>query len=486
MKRAFLGVVFAGILVGGTAQPAHASFPGGNGRIVFVRLFFDESGTQSIITIRPDGSDEKTLLTTTNPDDQAFRYPQSSPDGEQIVFTWKQNGNTDLWRMNADGSGLTRLTSHAAVDMQGTWSADGSRIAFTSDRDGNEEIYSIASEGGGLLRLTNHPWRDNFPAWSPDNGRIAFASQRRTGEFGGAEIHTMRPDGSDVVRISEVTENAEWHDDPEWSPDGGRVLYARDQPDSWKSTWEIDLETMDLRQLFAGSGLVMSAVFAPASGPDRDLVAYLWADHEVEYANVYVRSTAVGSAPDQLTFTDPLLELDLSWQPIPYTFADARWSTFADEIQWLYDAGITTGCAVERFCPDDPVRREQIATFLTRALDLPPASTDFFVDDETSTHEAAINAVAQAGITTGCASDQFCPKEVVTRAQMAAFLARALDLPGATIDHFDDDDGHPREADINRLAEAGITNGCGPAAFCPNVPLTRGQAAAFLYRAFGP
>ena len=73
----------------------------------------------------------------------------------------------------------------------------------------------------------------------------------------------------------------------------------------------------------------------------------------------------------------------------------------------------------------------------------------------------------QSGITGGCAPTLFCPNARVTRAQMAMFLDRALDLPAATTDYFDDDDGRTGEASINALAKAAITGGCRPAPLLP-------------------
>jgi hypothetical protein len=120
------------------------------------------------------------------------------------------------------------------------------------------------------------------------------------------------------------------------------------------------------------------------------------------------------------------------------------------------------------------------------------AGTGTFIDDDGNVHEGFIEAIADAGITKGCnppVNDRYCPSESVTRGQMAAFLVRALDLTddGAK-DWFVDDDGSVFEADINRLATAGITLGCNPPAsdrFCPSDSVTRGQMAAFLVRAFG-
>ncbi|MGH2381042.1 MAG: S-layer homology domain-containing protein [Candidatus Limnocylindria bacterium] len=159
-------------------------------------------------------------------------------------------------------------------------------------------------------------------------------------------------------------------------------------------------------------------------------------------------------------------------------------SIFANDIAWAYDAGITVGCAPNLFCTSNSVTREQMASFLARALTLPLASRDHFTDDNGSSHENDINRVAEAGITAGCTTTRFCPRQTVTREQMASFLARALDLPLASADFFTDDDASQHESNINRIAEAGITGGCAADRFCPRSPVTRGQMAAFLHRAF--
>jgi spore germination protein YaaH len=107
-------------------------------------------------------------------------------------------------------------------------------------------------------------------------------------------------------------------------------------------------------------------------------------------------------------------------------FRDVDDSPFLEDIIWLAEAGITTGCGGDRFCPARGVTRGEMATFLSRALDLPRTATDFFTDDDDSVHEAAINRLAAAGITKGCGSGRFCPGKLVTREQTAAFLHRAL------------------------------------------------------------
>jgi hypothetical protein len=171
-------------------------------------------------------------------------------------------------------------------------------------------------------------------------------------------------------------------------------------------------------------------------------------------------------------------------RPIPdFPLVDARFSTFSADIQWVYDEGITKGCSAERYCPDDTVTRAQMASFLVRALDLPPTATDYFTDDEGLPAEGDIYRVAAAGITSGCAPTKYCPADPVLRGAMASFLARAFDLPPTATDYFTDDTGTTHEANINKVAAAGITSGCTPTTYCPNSPVTRGQMAAFLRRA---
>ena len=172
------------------------------------------------------------------------------------------------------------------------------------------------------------------------------------------------------------------------------------------------------------------------------------------------------------------------------SFDDDNGHTFEKDINCIASAGITRGCnppANTRFCPDARVTRGQMAAFLARALDL-AASGESFIDAQGHTFEKDIAALAGAGITRGCnppVNDRFCPDERVTRGQMAAFLARALDL-AASGESFIDAQGHTFEKDIAALAGAGITRGCNPPVndrFCPDQPVTRGQMAAFLNRA---
>ena len=83
--------------------------------------------------------------------------------------------------------------------------------------------------------------------------------------------------------------------------------------------------------------------------------------------------------------------------------------------------------------PDDLVTRGQMAAFLVRAMGYADVGGgDLFIDDDGSTFEADIDKLGVAGVTLGCnppANDRFCPDDLVTRGQMAAFIRRALAAP---------------------------------------------------------
>lgn len=114
-------------------------------------------------------------------------------------------------------------------------------------------------------------------------------------------------------------------------------------------------------------------------------------------------------------------------------FVDDDESVFTNDIDKLATAGVTKGCnppVNDQFCPDANVTREQMAAFLVRALGLTDdGGGNTFVDDDGSVFENDIAKLATAGITKGCnppANTMFCPRDRVTREQMAAFLKRAL------------------------------------------------------------
>jgi hypothetical protein len=176
------------------------------------------------------------------------------------------------------------------------------------------------------------------------------------------------------------------------------------------------------------------------------------------------------------------------------TFVDDDGNVHEGGIEAIAEAGITSGCnppSNSRYCPQSSITRGQMAAFVARALGLPGPGQDHFTDDQGHVFESAVNRIADAGITVGCnppANDRFCPDRGMSRGEMAAMLTRAFAYPPASADRFSDDEGHLFEGAIDRIAAAGVTQGCNPPVddrFCPDQPVTRGQMATFITRALG-
>ncbi|MEA2000282.1 MAG: cadherin domain-containing protein, partial [Actinomycetota bacterium] len=157
--------------------------------------------------------------------------------------------------------------------------------------------------------------------------------------------------------------------------------------------------------------------------------------------------------------------------PSTATFLDVPTNhLFYADVEWMAWSAVTRGCNPpdnNLYCPDDVVTRGQMAAFLVRALGLTDdGGGNKFVDDDGNIFEADITKLSAASITKGCnppVNDQFCPEDPVTRGQMAAFLVRALGLNDAGDgDLFLDDDGNIFESDIDKLGTAGVTKGCNP------------------------
>jgi TolB protein len=227
----------AAVLLAFAVTTAHAAFPGKNGKIAYNTLWVGPHAfftPPDIYTVDPTGGDPLRLTT-----DESSSGATWSPDGKRIAFSSGRDSTSyrnDIYTMNADGTDVVRLTTDPATDHQPAWSPDGKKIAFVSFRnepnlsdcdsspDGcNWELYVVNSDGSGETRLTDSPGQDTEPSWSPDSKRIAFSSER-DGNF---EIYAMNVDGTGITRL---TNDGRKDSSPQWSPLGGEIAFVREEP----------------------------------------------------------------------------------------------------------------------------------------------------------------------------------------------------------------------------------------------------------------
>jgi Tol biopolymer transport system component len=298
-KPAF-GVVVVGALFWASGSLLPASATGAVDRIMFAS---DRGGTFDLYSMNEDGTD--TRLVVDGPMDEM--HPDISPDGERIAFVRsvgvdrpQPNGSggccgpsVDLFVANIDGSGITPLMPHPVIDdYRPDWSPDGTRIAFSR---GNlavavSNIFTVKPDGSELEQVTDGILGNNVASWSPNGTQLVFVSTRAgtplapglwitdakgenqhaltaappgvfhtspqwapTGDLivfgstqdgGASELYTIRPDGSELTRLTTNTVSDSY---ATWSPDGTRIAWSGNG-----AIWVMNADGSDQRQISDG------------------------------------------------------------------------------------------------------------------------------------------------------------------------------------------------------------------------------------------
>lgn len=290
-------VLLVGVLAASSGH-VRAAFPGANGEIAFSST---RDGSADIYAMQADASGLRRLTR----DPGADTDPAWSPDGTRIAFTSNRDGNDEIYVMNGDGRGQSRLTTSPGSDSNPTWSPGGRNIAFASRRDGQAEIYVMNDDGTGQTRLTTNSAPDAVPAWSPDGTRIAFTSARD----GQNEIYVMNVDGSNQTRLtfdpgSDVS--------PSWSPDGKKIAFASDRDGNYE-IYVMNPDGSDQTRLTRN----LEVDLDPAWSPDGRQIAFT-TNRDSNY-EIY-RMDADGTAQTRLS-TSPFPDTTPDWQPILIKYA---------------------------------------------------------------------------------------------------------------------------------------------------------------------
>src|SRR5215203_1268941 len=273
----------SGVALVGVEESAEAAFPGENGRISFV-------------------SDRNTA---------AFPNPE---------------GDSEIYTMKPDGTGVKRLTSNAAEDSDPEYSASGKKIAFTRGQDNRAEIYTMNDDGSEVKRLTNNETYDAQPAWSPDGKKIAFTRSNRDREV--TEIYKMNADGSGATRIvkggcfdcsSAREDYAEEYYNPDWSPEGKKIaLGGKDflpcNADRAKSIYAVNADGSGLKRITNLERSCFPPDFSPDWSPNAKKIAF----YTPGPAGGILTVNADGSGQKVIhsnTFFDEEESYDPAWSP---------------------------------------------------------------------------------------------------------------------------------------------------------------------------
>jgi TolB protein len=241
------------------------------------------------------------------------RVTRDNPEGDSEIFTMLPNGR-----------GVKQLTRNDAADVRPAWSPDGQQIAFASNRDGvadedgdlTLELYVMRANGSGQARITENADFEDSPDWSPDGQQIVFESDRdEDASLGSSSLYVMRADGALPTRITTAPAGS-YDSDPAWSPDGEWIAFRRNEPRETPELADFSDEIYVVQPNGAGlSNLTNDSAHdeAPAWSPDGERIAFFSSRDDAENGDLFVMD-ADGANVTRLT-NHPEFEYNPSWSP---------------------------------------------------------------------------------------------------------------------------------------------------------------------------
>ncbi len=222
--------------------------PGDDYQVIFSSDRDTVDGRWQLYIADADGDNTQRLLESEGSDYGA----RLSPDGTRLLFTRRDaRGFSEVHVLGAGDVDSTALNGGASP----AWSPDGEQIAYTSRTEGNLEVYVMGADGSNPQPITDNPARDYAPSWSPDGSRLAFKSTREDE----VAIYVINADRTGLRRLG--TTDAISHP-PSWSPDGTQLLYTR-RVEGESAVYVVDLESAETSRLLTLGTTARVPVWSP-------------------------------------------------------------------------------------------------------------------------------------------------------------------------------------------------------------------------------
>ncbi len=216
LRLLIVGLAVLLALFGLSSLLSHTSAQVGGGELLFTS---DRDGNSEIYKMNVDGTNQQRL--TNSPEHE----PGGgwSPNGQKIVYLKEINETTSqIWVMNGDGSGQVMISQATGLNFPYEWSPDGQRILFTKGTtDSNQRIWVMNADGSNMVQLTNSAMTDESPSFSPDGAKIVFS--RCDVELFLCDVFTMNSNGTNQTNLTPNSPNQD--NFPNWTPDGTRIVF---------------------------------------------------------------------------------------------------------------------------------------------------------------------------------------------------------------------------------------------------------------------